>query len=214
MSMANFVTGANKNDTHLINVNLERDFETKEFGDFRMITEADGCPKCGKVIRIKQAIEIGHTFKLGTKYSEVLHAKFLDKDGTEKTAIMGCYGIGVNRIMASLIETSNDKDGIIWPSSIAPYSVIILALNMEDKKVKELADEAYKILTKAGIDVLFDDRNESAGVKFKDADLIGISTKIIIGSKNAKKDIVEIKDRKTGSVDQVAIKDLKAHLSK
>ncbi|MDD5428252.1 MAG: proline--tRNA ligase [Candidatus Omnitrophica bacterium] len=201
--MANFVTGANKNDAHLINVNLDRDFETKEFGDFRLISEADGCPKCGKPIQIKQAIEIGHTFKLGTKYSDALGAKFLDKDGVEKPAIMGCYGIGVNRIMASLIETSNDKDGIIWPSSIAPYRIIILALNMEDKKVKTLAEDVYAILKKAGCDVLFDDRNESAGVKFKDADLIGIPTKVIIGSKNAKKGIAEVKDRKTGKIEEM-----------
>ncbi|MDO8525548.1 MAG: proline--tRNA ligase [Candidatus Omnitrophota bacterium] len=206
--MANFITGANKKDTHLINVNIDRDFETKEFGDFRMITEADGCPACGKPMQIKQAIEIGHTFKLGTKYSDALEAGFLDKDGKERPCIMGCYGIGVNRIMASLIETSNDKDGIIWPSSISPYSVIILALNMEDKLVKELAEEAYKILTEAGIDVLFDDRNESAGVKFKDADLIGIPAKIIIGSKNARKGIVEVKDRKTHSIEQIPVKGL------
>ncbi|MFA6320448.1 MAG: proline--tRNA ligase [Candidatus Omnitrophota bacterium] len=205
--MVNFITGANKNDAHLINVNIDRDFETKEFGDLRMITEADGCPACGKTIQIKQAIEIGHTFKLGTKYSEVLSAKFLDKDGTEKPAIMGCYGIGVNRIMASLIETSNDKDGIIWPSSIAPYRIIILALNMEDKKVKSLSEEIYNMLTKAGCDVLFDDRNESAGVKFKDADLIGIPTKIIVGSKNAKKGIAEVKDRKTGKVEEMKPED-------
>ncbi len=212
--MVNLVAGANKKDAHLINVNIDRDFETKEFGDFRLISESDGCPECGKPIEIKQAIEIGHTFKLGTKYSDALDAKFLDKDGKEEVAIMGCYGIGVNRIMAGLIETSNDKDGIIWPASIAPYDVIILALNMEDKKVKELADEAYKILTKTGLDVLFDDRNESAGVKFKDADLIGIPTKIIIGSKNAKKDIVEVKDRKTGKIEQLPIKDLKARFAK
>jgi prolyl-tRNA synthetase len=110
----------------------------------------------------------------------------------------------VNRIMASLIETSNDKDGIVWPSSIAPYRIIILALNMEDSKVKSLADEVYDTLTKAGCDVLFDDRNESAGVKFKDADLIGIPTKIIIGSKNAKRGVVEVKDRKTGKIEEMA----------
>ena len=212
--MINFVTGANKKDAHLINVNIDRDFEECEFGDFRMITADDSCPACGKPIEIKQAIEIGHTFKLGTKYSDALGAKFLDQEGKEQVTIMGCYGIGVNRIMASLIETSNDKDGIIWPASIAPYSVIILALNMEDKKVKELAGEAYKILTKAGIDVLFDDRNESAGIKFKDADLIGIPTKVIVGSKNAAKGIVEIKDRKTGSIDQVPSKDLKSRFAK
>lgn len=210
--MVNSITGANKKDAHLINVNIDRDFETKEFADLRMITAVDGCPACGKPIEIKQAIEIGHTFKLGTKYSETLQAKFLDKDGKENIAIMGCYGIGVNRIMASLIETSNDKDGIIWPESIAPYKIIILALNMEDKKVKELADESYKALIKSGFDVLYDDRNESAGVKFKDADLIGIPIKVIIGSKNAKNNIVEVKSRKTGKIDQIPQKDLVSHL--
>ncbi|MFA5144174.1 MAG: proline--tRNA ligase [Candidatus Omnitrophota bacterium] len=206
--MANFVTGANRKDAHLVNVNMDRDFQVKEFGDFRMITESDGCPACGKPIQIRQAIEIGHTFKLGTKYSDALGAKFLDKDGREHVAIMGCYGIGVNRIMASLVETSNDKDGIIWPEAISPYRAIILALNLEDKRVKSLADKAYESLSKAGYDILYDDRNESAGVKFKDADLIGISTKVIIGAKNAAKGIIEVKDRKTGSIDQIPANDL------
>lgn len=210
--MVNFITGANKKDAHLINVNMDRDFEVKEFGDFRMISENDGCPACGKPIKITQAIEIGHTFKLGTKYSESLGAKFLDKDGKENTVIMGCYGIGVNRIMASLIETSNDKDGIIWPLSIAPYQVIIIALNMEDKKVKDISDDIYKKVTKSGYNCLYDDRSESAGIKFKDADLIGIPVKIIVGSKNAKNDIVEIKMRKTGKIEQVPVKDLQLRL--
>ncbi|MDP3804551.1 MAG: proline--tRNA ligase [Candidatus Omnitrophota bacterium] len=211
--MVNFITGANKKDAHLINVNFDRDCETKEFGDFRVITKEDPCPACGKsALEIQQAIEVGHTFKLGTKYSEALGAKFLDKAGLEKTIIMGCYGIGVNRIMASAIETSSDKDGIIWPQSIAPYQVIILALNVENKKVKELADDAYKMLSNHGYNVLYDDRNESAGVKFKDADLVGIPKKVIIGEKNAKKDIVEIKDRKTGKIDQIPSKDLESHL--
>ena len=210
--MVNFITGANKKDAHIINVNMDRDFEVKEFGDLRMITEQDGCPACGKPIKIAQAIEIGHTFKLGTKYSEVLGAKILDKDGKENTVVMGCYGIGVNRIIATLIESSNDKDGIIWPLSIAPYRIIIIALNMEDKKVKDIADEAYKKLSKAGYDVLYDDRPESAGVKFKDADLVGIPIKIIVGSKNAKNDMVEVKDRKTAKIDQIAAKDLLSHI--
>ena len=210
--MMNFITGANKKDTHLINVNIDRDFELKEFGDFRMITKDDGCPACGKPVELKQAIEIGHTFKLGTKYSDPMGANFLDKDGSTKPAIMGCYGIGVNRIVASLIETSNDKDGIIWPVSIAPYRIVLLALNIDSKKVKELSEDVYKRLSKAGYDVLFDDRNESAGVKFKDADLVGIPVKIIIGEKNAKKDIIEIKDRKTAKVEQVESSNLESYL--
>ncbi len=209
--MVNFVTGANKKDTHLINVNPDRDFEVKEFADLRMITEADGCPSCGKPIKIATAIEIGHTFKLGTKYSEALGAKFLDKEGEEKTVVMGCYGIGVNRIMASVIETSNDKDGIIWPLSIAPYRLVLIALNLEDEKVREISEEIYKKAERHGYSCLYDDRDESAGVKFKDADLIGIPVKVIVGSKNAKKDMVEIKDRKTGRVDLVPAKDIDSH---
>ncbi len=211
-NMDNFITGANKKDAHIINVNIGRDFETKEFADLRMITKDDGCPACGKSIEVKQSIEVGHTFKLGTKYSDVLGAKVLDKDGKEIVAVMGCYGIGVTRILASVIETNSDKDGILWPISIAPYSTVIIALNMDDKKVKEVSEAVYDALSKAGIEVLFDDRNETAGVKFKDADLIGIPIKIIVGAKNAKKDIVEVKDRKSGAMTEVLLKDISAHL--
>ena len=210
--MANFVTGANKKDAHLINVNIGRDFETKEFADLRMITKVDLCPSCGKDIDIKRAIEVGHTFKLGTKYSEVLGAKILEQDGKTVPAIMGCYGIGVTRIIPALIEMSNDKDGIIWPMSIAPYQVMIVALNIANKKVKDLSEEVYRALTKAGHEVLFDDRDISAGIKFKDADLIGIPIQVIIGEKNAKKDIVEIKNRRDRSVVEVKSKEVMAHL--
>jgi prolyl-tRNA synthetase len=211
--MMNFITGANKKDAHLVNVNIDRDFETKEFGDFRTITGNDPCPACGKPIEIKQAIEIGHTFKLGVKYSEALGASFLDRDGKGHPMIMGCYGIGCNRIIASLIETSNDRDGIIWPLSVSPYQILILALNTENKKVKELSESIYAGLAKKGHDVLFDDRSESAGVKFKDADLIGIPIKVVIGERNAKKGLVEVKDRKSGKVDTIKSEDLEAFLT-
>ena len=139
---------------------------------------------------------MGHTFKLGTKYSEVLGAKILEQDGRTVPAIMGCYGIGVTRIIPTLIETSNDKDGIIWPMSIAPYQIMIVALNIADKKVKDISEAVYKDLSEAGYEVLFDDRDISAGIKFKDADLVGIPIQIIVGEKNAKKDVVEIKTRR------------------
>jgi len=210
--MVNFITGANKKDAHLINVNIGRNFNTKEFADLRMITPDDGCPACGKAIEIKQAIEIGHTFKLGTKYTQALGANYLDKDGKENPIIMGCYGIGVNRIMASLIETSNDKDGIIWPLSIAPYRVIILALNIGSDVVKKMADDAYRKLSKAGYDVLYDDRDISAGIKFKDADLIGVPVKVVIGERNAKLGMVEVKDRKTAKVDLIKSEDITSHI--
>jgi prolyl-tRNA synthetase len=211
-AMANFITGANKKDAHIINVNIGRDFETKEFADLRMITKDDGCPICGKPVDVKQAIDVGHTFKLGTKYSDALGANVLDKAGATLAAVMGCYGIGVTRILASVIESNNDKDGIVWPLSIAPYQAIIIALNMGDKKVKEVSESAYNTLSAAGVEVLFDDRDEMAGVKFKDADLIGIPIKIVMGAKNAKRDVVEVKDRKTGAVVEVAVKDIEAHL--
>ena len=209
--MINFVTGANKVNTHLINVNLGRDFETKEFADLRKITKADSCPACGKAVDIKKAIEVGHTFKLGTKYSEVLGAKFLEADGKTHTMIMGCYGIGVNRIIASLIETSNDKDGIIWPLSIAPYKVLVVALNIANKKVKEVSDSVYEAIVGSD-DVLYDDRDISAGIKFKDADLLGIPIQIIIGEKNAKKNIVEIKTRHDKKVIEVKSEEIKKQL--
>jgi len=210
--IVNFITGANKKDVHLINVNLERDFETKEFADLRNITKDDKCPACGKAVDIKKAIEVGHTFKLGTKYSETLGAKFLDTDGKTHTTIMGCYGIGVNRIIASLIETSNDKDGIIWPLSIAPYKIIIVALNVASKKVKENSEEVYSALTKSDYDVLYDDRDISAGIKFKDADLLGIPIQIIVGEKNAKKNIVEIKTRSDKKVIEVPVSEIEKRL--
>ncbi|MDD5173677.1 MAG: proline--tRNA ligase [Candidatus Omnitrophica bacterium] len=211
-NMANFVTGANRKDAHLINVNIGRDFEVKEFADLRIITKDDKCPSCGKDIDITRAIEIGHTFKLGTKYSETLGAKILEQDGKTVTAIMGCYGIGVTRIIPALIETSNDKDGIIWPISIAPYQIIIVALNIASKKVKEVSEEVYGDLIKAGYEALFDDRDISAGIKFKDADLIGIPIQIIIGEKNAKRDMIEIKNRRDRSVIEVKSKDAVTHL--
>ena len=178
-----FITGANKKDKHFINVNIDRDFKVKEWADIRYITPKDNCPKCKKKIQIKHAIEVGHIFKLGTKYTKTLSAKFLDKQGKEQAIIMGCYGIGVNRIIASSIEQGNDKDGIIWPHSIAPYNVLIIPVDIRDKKILQATDKIYKDLTKERIDVLLDDRDQRAGIKFKDADLIGIPLQIVIGKK-------------------------------
>ena len=200
--MVNFITGANKQDAHLMNVNPARDFETKDFTDLRMISKDDACPACGKGIEIKNAMEIGHTFKLGTKYSSSLDAKYVDRDGEEKPTIMGCYGIGVNRIPAALIETSNDKDGIVWSAALSPYDMMLLPLNMREEKVSGMADKIYKTLSKK-YDILYDDRDERAGVKFKDADLIGVPIQIVIGEKNAKNGLVEIKMRKDKHVETV-----------
>ncbi|MCK5451452.1 MAG: proline--tRNA ligase, partial [Candidatus Omnitrophica bacterium] len=189
------VTGANKKDKHLINVNAGRDFNVDKWIDARHITADDSCPKCGKEIEIKTAIEVGHTFKLGTKYSSKLGAKFLDKEGKEHFVIMGCYGIGVNRILASLIETSYDKDGIIWPLAISPCQIAVIPVKIDDENIKFEAERIYNSLKNDGIDVIIDDRDRTAGVKFKDADLVGFPIQVIIGKKSLDVGNVEVKDR-------------------
>jgi len=206
--IANFVTGANKKDKHLINVNPDRDFNVGEWADLRMITEKDNCPRCNKKIKIEHAIEMGHVFKLGLKYSKAMKAEFLDEDGKLKPLVMGCYGIGVNRIIAANIELHNDKKGIIWPFSIAPFQAIVIPLNYEKPEIRKVADEVYGFLSDKGVEVLLDDRNDSAGVKFNDAELIGIPFQIVIGDKGLKKGIVEIKDRATGETTELDTKNL------
>ncbi|MDD5680341.1 MAG: proline--tRNA ligase [Candidatus Omnitrophica bacterium] len=201
--LTNFVVGANKKDAHLTNANFERDFKVDKWGDIRIATSDDPCPKCGAKIEIEHAIEVGHTFKLGTKYSKPLGAKFLDEDGKEKTCIMGCYGIGVNRIIATRIEKSNDKDGIIWPMSLAPYHVIILPLNTAHKESMDIAEQLYGELLNLGIEAMLDDRTESAGIKFKDADLNGIPIHIVIGEKNLKNGKIELKTRKDKKIELI-----------
>ena len=201
-------TGANKKDRHLLHVVPGRDFPIDKIFDVRYITEKEPCPKCKKPINLKRAIEIGHVFKLGTKYSDSMKAKFLDSDGKEKPFIMGCYGIGVNRIIASAIEQNNDKDGIIWPMAIAPYKVFLLALNIQDENVKKEAEKIYSQLIEDGVEVIFDDRDISPGVKFKDADLIGIPIQVVIGKKGIEKSVAEIKIRNTGERKEVPLNEL------
>ncbi len=211
--MANFVTGANKKDKHLINVNLDRDFKVKEWADLRMITEKDNCPKCNKKIKIEHAIEMGHVFKLGLKYSKAMKAEFLDEDSKLKSVVMGCYGIGVNRIIAANIELHNDKKGIIWPSSIAPFQATVIPLNYEKPEIRKVANEVYNLLNDKDIEVILDDRNDSAGVKFNDAELIGIPFQIVIGDRGLKKGIIEIKNRATGENAELDTKNLPKILS-
>ncbi|MFH1798547.1 MAG: proline--tRNA ligase [Candidatus Omnitrophota bacterium] len=163
------------------------------------VTSGGLCPKCKKAKgEIINAIEIGHTFKLGTKYSKPLNASFLDEKGKENFIVMGCYGIGVNRILAAFIETSHDADGIIWPESISPYEIVVIPLRSDNKAVQAEAERVYGELKEHGFDVLIDDRDKSAGIKFKDADLIGFPTQVIIGEKSFKQNKVEVKQRKTG----------------
>jgi prolyl-tRNA synthetase len=207
--MVDFVAGANKKDRHFINVNVDRDFKVEEWADFRMISEKDLCPKCGKNIKIEHAIEMGHVFKLGVKYSKAMKAEFLDEDGKLKPFIMGCYGIGVNRIIAANVELHNDEKGIIWPLSIAPFRIIIIPLNYQKDTVREITDSVYEELREAGMDVLLDDRDESAGVKFNDAELIGIPLAVVIGERGIKKNSFEIKVRKSGAVVEVKKEEIK-----
>jgi len=196
-NLSDFIVGANKKDTHFLNVNIERDFKVLEFVDVKMPKDGDACPKCGKPIELKTGIELGHTFNLGTRYSSKMKAQFLDEKGTEQTMIMGCYGIGVSRIISAVIEQHNDENGIIWPKQIAPFDVIVIPLNMNDETQKTLSLQIYEDLKKKGIDVLLDDREDPAGAKFKDADLIGIPLKIVLGDRALKEGNVEFQLRET-----------------
>jgi prolyl-tRNA synthetase len=202
-----YVRGANKPHYHAKGIKPEKDF-TAEWHDIHIVKDDDLCIKCSSILRVDRVIEIGNIFKLGTKYSLPLKAVYLDEKGTEKPIIMGSYGIGPARIAASAIEQNNDKDGIVWPKSIAPFDVEILPLNMKDANTAETAERLYNDLTEKGFEVLMDDRDERAGVKFKDADLIGIPTQIILGERNIKEGLVEIKDRKTKEVVRVKVEEV------
>jgi len=205
MGMKNFVVGGNREHYHIKNTNTPRDFAINEYADLKVIQEGDRCPRCGCEIRIVRGIEVGHVFKLGVKYSKAMHATFLDADGKEKNMIMGCYGIGIGRTVAACIEQSHDDNGIIWPLSIAPFHVIITPVNVNDEQILRTGEELYGRLVADGVEVILDDRDERAGVKFKDADLIGIPLRITIGSKGLARGAVEVRVRKSGTVENVAI---------
>jgi prolyl-tRNA synthetase len=198
MEMYNAVAGANEQDVHYRNVNPKRDFQDAIVTDIRLIQEGDPCPHCGQRVKMTRGIEAGQVFTLGTKYSEALHATFLDENGREKPLVMGCYGIGVSRTMAASIEQNNDEHGIIWPRAIAPYEVIVVPVNAKVAEQLSLAEEIYTSLKQAGIDVMLDDRKERAGVKFKDADLIGYPLRITVGPKSVEDNQIEVRVRRTG----------------
>lgn len=198
------VTGANRRDYHYINVNAERDFSPEEYADLRLVGEGEPCTHCGRPLHLFKGIELGHIFKLGDKYSKAFSLTYLDEDGSHKIPIMGCYGIGVERTIAAIIEQNNDENGILWPVSVAPFHVYILPVKYEGE-VKQVADRISCELSDHGYEVLLDDREERAGVKFKDADLIGIPFRLTVGDVGLKKGCVEIVERKSGSKKYIPI---------
>ena len=206
VNMQNFIVGANQTGYHIDNVNYGRDF-TGIVGDFRNVISGEKCHKCGGQITISRGTEVGHIFKLGTKYSESMNARFIDENGDKKPFIMGCYGIGVTRTMASVIEQHHDENGIIWPLSVAPYHVSIIPVNIKDAEQMKIANELYKKLKAMRIDVIMDDRNERAGVKFKDSDLMGIPMRITVGKK-INEGNVEFKLRNSADIDIINIEEV------
>lgn len=220
MKMHNICCGANKEGYHLLNVNPGRDFTPTYVADIRLIQEGDPCPHCGGKVSKARGIEVGQVFKLFTKYSEAMHATFLDENGKEKPMVMGCYGVGVSRTMAAAIEQNNDKDGMIWPVAIAPYEVLVVPVNTKDEASTQKAEAIYEELKKAGVEAVIDDRNERPGVKFKDADLIGYPLRVVVGPKTLAEGKLEVKVRRTGEVQMLpldsdyigAIKELLAKL--
>jgi len=201
--MSNCVTGGNAQDLHLLNVNRGRDFAVDQFADLRVAQAGDRCPRCHGTLTVQRGIEVGHIFKLGTKYSKSLHATYLDPHGKEQYIVMGCYGIGVGRTVAAAIEQNHDKDGIIFPLPLAPFQVIVIPVNVKDTNIRDTAFTLYQSLAKEGIEVLIDDRDERPGIKFKDADLIGIPIRITVGAKARENSQVDIKVRKTGQMELV-----------
>lgn len=212
MNMFNAVSGANEKDVHYTGVNPARDFDKNEIivTDIRLIKDGDPCPRCGGTVHMTRGIEAGQVFTLGTKYSKALHATYLDEQGKEQLLQMGCYGIGVSRTMAAAIEQCNDKDGIIWPRSIAPYEVVVVPVNAKVPEQLALAEEIYEELKKAGVDAIIDDRKERAGVKFKDCDLIGYPLRITVGTKAVESDAIELKVRKNGETAEAGKADVVA----
>ena len=213
METYNVCGGANKKDAHYININPKRDFNVEDIivAPIRLITKDDVCPTCGGSLEHAKGIEVGQVFKLGTKYSEALQATFLDQNGRPNPMIMGCYGIGVSRTLAAAIEQYHDENGIIWPRSIAPFEAVIVPINAKDEALMSTSETIYSALQEAGVDVLLDDRKDRAGVKFKDADLIGYPLRITVSKNTLENNEVEIQIRKTGealscAIDSVATK--------
>lgn len=195
----NLVSGANREGFHLKNVNYGRDFVADSVADIALARDGDPCPQCHSPLTLKNALELGHIFKLGTRYSEAMGAKILNRDGAEKALMMGCYGIGVGRLMAAIVEAHHDEQGIIWPQKVTPFDIAMIVLNTDQREIVNLAERLYGLLHKAGVTVLCDDRAESAGVKFTDADLIGIPYRLVVGPRGLKTQALELRRRRDGT---------------
>ncbi len=210
---SNWVAGANRADTHNLNVNLPRDARITAYADLRLITESDYCPRCGAAIELPRGIEVGHVFKLGLKYSKAMNAVFLDENGKERHMVMGCYGIGVTRVVAACIEQNHDADGIVFPPPVSPFDVLLLSLDGKSEEVNAKAAELHGLMAGQGLDVLVDDRDERPGVKFKDADLIGVPLQLVLGSKSMGRGVVEAKDRRSGEKAELSMENFAAEFA-
>ncbi|PID76875.1 MAG: proline--tRNA ligase [Deltaproteobacteria bacterium] len=207
LTMKNFVIGANEKNYHLVNANVGRDFAVSEVADLRKISADDPCPACSGKLKLTQGIEVGHIFKLGTKYSEAMQANFRDRDGGEKPLVMGCYGIGVSRVAAAAIEQNHDENGIIFPVPIAPYQAVVLNLDLKNPEITAAAEKIYQELLAAGVKTLLDDRDERPGIKFKDSELLGIPFRITVGKSFINHGVVEIVERRSGGKSEAALED-------
>ena len=206
--MRDAVTGANEVDAHFIHVDQDRDFTPSVFADLRFVKAGDACPRCERgLLEAHRGIEVGQVFYLGTKYSETMGATYLDAEGRERPIEMGCYGIGISRLVAAAIEQNHDVNGIIWPFSIAPFHVLLLPINYKDKVIREATDKLYQELQQQDVEVLIDDRDERPGVKFKDADLVGIPLRVTIGAKGLEKGCIELRWRHNGKTDEIPVAD-------
>jgi prolyl-tRNA synthetase len=204
----NFVTGANRKDAHLVNVNMNRDFQPAQTADIRMAVEGDPCPRCGAALGFTHGIEVGHVFKLGTRYSAKMNCAYLDEKSQLHPMVMGCYGIGVNRILAAAVENHHDEGGILWPKALAPYQVEIVTIDHKKLQIVETGHDLYEKFSRAGLEVLWDDREAAPGVKFADADLIGLPVRVTIGKRTIEGNTVDIrvrnrKDQKSVSLEQI-----------
>jgi len=211
--LVGFVCGAGEADAHFVHVRWGRDAEMGEQVDIDLAQEGDPCPKCGEPLRKSRGIEVGHIFKLGTKYSEKLGCNFLDAEGTDRPMIMGCYGLGIGRSVAAAIEQNHDENGIIWPLPLAPYQVLLIALNPQDEEVQKASEQLYKELLGQGVDVLYDDRNERPGVKFNDADLIGMPIRLVVGKKGLEQGKIELSLRRDREKHLVDLADVQAKVA-